>query len=78
MPKVKPLTKKDPREVDVLSEIGATLATMGISQKELAIRSGINPSTLNLRMHDIRSMRLGELWSIQDLRKKMGVEINEG
>jgi len=77
MPKVKPLIKKDPREVNVLSEIGATLATLGVSRKELAQRCGMKPSTLNLRMHDIASMRLGELWAIQDLREKMGVKIND-
>ncbi len=71
MPRVRPLAREDPRETEILSEIGGVLAAMKISRKDLAKLAGINPSTFNLRMKDIGSMRLSELWRIQDIRKKV-------
>lgn len=68
MPLIK--VSKDPREVEILEEIGATLMALGVSQKELARRAKINPSTLNARMHDIGSLRLSELWAIRDVKKR--------
>ena len=78
MPRVKPLTRRDPREIAVLSEIASTLVTMQISRAELARKAGINASTMQKRMNDIGSMRLSELWAIQDARKKAGIELNGG
>lgn len=75
MPKVKPLTKRSREEVEVLTEIGSTMAVLGISRAELARKTGINPSTFQKRMDDIGSMRLSELWAIRAVRKKAGVEI---
>ena len=72
MPRVRPLTKPDPRKTEVLSEIGSTLSVMGITQGELAKRSGIPESTLSKRIKDVGSMRLSELWRIQDVRRKAG------
>lgn len=68
MPVVK--VSRDPREIQILEEIGGTMTALGVSQKELARRAKINPSTLNNRMHDIGSLRLSELWAIQDVRKR--------
>ncbi len=72
MPRIKPLIKKDPRSVAVLEEIGGTMAVMGITQNELARRSGMSPATLSGRLKHIGDMRLSELWAIQDVRKKAG------
>ena len=73
MPRVKPLIKRDQRETEVLTEIGGILYAMQISQKELARRSGIHPSTLSQRMHHIGDMRLSELWAIRDVMARSGV-----
>ena len=78
MPRVKPLVKRSPEEVAILCEIGATLSAMRISRAELARKAHINPSTMQKRMNDIGSMRLSELWAIQDARKKAGIELNGG
>lgn len=72
MPRVRPLTKPDPRQVAVLEEIGGTLAAMKIGQNELAKRAGISPATMSGRMKNIGDMRLSELWAIQDVRKRAG------
>ena len=41
-----------------------------VSQKQLAEMAGINPSTLNKRLkQDVGSMRLSELWAIEDLAR---------
>lgn len=75
MPRVKPLAKRDQREIDILAEIGATQKAMGLSQMALARRANINPSTLSLHLKDIGSMRLRELWAIRDVRQRAGVEL---
>ena len=71
MPKVKALIRRDPRETEVILEILGVLAAAKIDRKELAKLTGINISTLNLRMRDVGSMRLSELWKIQDVRKRV-------
>ena len=72
MPRVKPLAKPDPRETAVREEVGATLTVMRITQNELARQTGMSPATLSNRLRDIGSMRLSELWRIQDVRKRAG------
>lgn len=72
MPRVKPIAKPDPRSVAILEEIGGTMATMRISQTELAKRAGMSQATLSGRLKNIGSMRLSELWAIQDVRKRAG------
>ena len=75
MPRVKPLIRPDPRKTAVLVEIGSIKAALNLSQGELARRAKINPATMSLRMNDIGSMRLSELWAIQDVARKEGVEL---
>ena len=72
MPRVKPLAQ-DPRESAVLDEMGAALASMRISKKELAKRTGIEYTKLCRRFKSVGEMRLSELWAIQDARKRAGV-----
>ena len=76
MPRVKPLAKQDPRETAILTEIGGIMTALHISQGKLAEMAGIKESTLSkrLRKHgDLGSMRLSELWAIQDVGKRNGV-----
>ena len=73
MPRVRPLAKPDPRETAIREEIGSALAVMRITQNELARQTGMSPATLSNRMRDIGSMRLSELWRIQDVRKRSGL-----
>ena len=67
------LYKPDPRAIAVKEEIGGTLAVMGITQNELARRTGISPATLCGRLKNIGDMRLKELWAIQDVRRRSGL-----
>ena len=75
MPRVKPLIRPDPRKTAVLAEIGSIKAALNLSQGELARRAKIRPTTFSDRMKDIGSMRLSELWAIQDVARKEGVEL---
>lgn len=72
MPRVKPLTVMDQREVEIRREIGAIMGELMISQKELAARAGIAPATLSLRLSKdgIGDMRLSEYWAIQDAARR--------
>lgn len=72
MPRLKPI-KRDEREIAVLAEIGGTMAAMRITQGEMARRANISPTTMSDQMKDIGSMRLRELWAIQDVRKRAGL-----
>lgn len=67
MPKVKPLIRPDPRATAVLAEIGGGRTALRITQGEMAKRAGMEPSLLCRRMKDIGSMRLSELWALQDV-----------
>lgn len=74
MPKVKRLGRMDRREKEIRSMIGAIRGAMHISEKRLAELAGINPSTLNKRLNEsIGSMRLSELWSLEDVGRRNGV-----
>ena len=72
MPRVKPLTVMDQREVEIRREIGAIMGELMISQKELAARAGIAPATLSARLSKdgIGDMRLSEYWAIQDAARR--------
>ena len=73
MPRVKPLTRQDPRETAILEEIGAAMMVTKMTQKELAEQIGMHPSTMSRKLKHVGDMRLSELWAIQDVRKKRGV-----
>ena len=72
MPRVKPLTVMDQREVEIRREIGAIMGELMISQKELAERAGMTPATLSARLSKdgIGDMRLSEYWAIQDAARR--------
>ena len=72
MPKCKPLTVMDQREVEIRREIGAIMGELMISQKELAERAGMTPATLSARLSKdgIGDMRLSEYWAIQDAARR--------
>jgi len=74
MPRVKKLGIQDRRETEVRSRIGAIQGVLKVSQKQLAEMAGINPSTLNKRLkQDVGSMRLSELWALEDVGRRNGV-----
>ena len=69
MPRVKKLVRMDEREAEVRREIGAIMGEFSLSLPDLAKKSGINERTLRNRIGpkgDIGSMKLSELWMIQD------------
>ena len=73
MPRVRPLARPDPWESEIRAEIGAGMAAMRISQKELAKMAGIKPTTLSMRIGkkgDIGSMRLSELYAIRKVFRR--------
>jgi predicted transcriptional regulator len=72
MPRVKPLTVMDQREIEIRREIGAIMGELMISQKELAERAGMTPATLSARLSKdgIGDMRLSEYWAIQDAARR--------
>lgn len=70
MPKVKRLGIQDRRETEVRSRIGAIMGALQVSEMRLAELAGIKPTTLNKRLRtDIGSMRLSELWAIEDVAR---------
>lgn len=74
MPRVKALIRTDPRETEVKNKIGGILMQLGGSKVRLAQLTGINPNTLQKRIGksgDIGSMRLRELWAIEDLEGRI-------
>lgn len=57
----------DPREAGVRELIGGKLLGLDMPRKKLASKVNIPISTLNARIKDPRTMRLGELWDILDI-----------
>lgn len=72
MPRTRPLSVMDSREVEIRREIGAIMGELMISQKELAERAGMAPATLSARLSKdgIGDMRLSEYWAIQDAARR--------
>ena len=72
MPRTRPLSVMDSREVEIRREIGAIMGELMISQKELAERAGMAPATLSARLakNGIGDMRLSEYWAIQDAGRR--------
>lgn len=74
MPRVKALIRTDPREVEVKQKIGGILALLHGNNTRLAELTGIKYGTLMKRIGkggDIGSMRLSELWAIEDLEGRI-------
>lgn len=70
MPRLK--TKDPPELIALRTEIAAGMAFLGINRTELARRSHINYNTLSLRMRDLGSLRMSELWAIRQVFKRGG------
>ena len=74
MPRVKRLAV-NPEETAIRAKIYAAMKVTGMTQSELAARTGINAATLSNRLRakgDIGSMRLSELWKIQRTLREAG------
>lgn len=77
MPRVKPLGRLNPQEVEVRAWIGAGMGALQMNQAELARRAGLDKQTLSNRIGrsgDIGSMRLKELWAIRKVFRQAGYE----
>lgn len=69
MPRTRRLIRMDDREVEIRRQVGAIMGEFSLSIPDLAKQSGINERTLRNRIGpkgDIGSMKLSELWMIQD------------
>lgn len=69
MPKVKPLIRPDPRQVEMRRKIAGILAVSDMNIADAARATGIKYSTLSAHLHDIGNLRLKELWAIEDLER---------
>lgn len=68
---------RDERKVEVLQYIGGVMGALHISNKELSAMTGIKYRTLMNRIGkdgDIGSMKLYELWAIQDVARRRGLK----
>ena len=75
MPKVRKLIKPDPRETDLLREIGGAAAATGKSYRQICKRAGIEYATFMLHKSNVKQMRFGELWAFLDACRKETGEI---
>ncbi|MBR2999562.1 MAG: hypothetical protein IKF39_01065 [Oscillospiraceae bacterium] len=66
MPKVKPLTRQDPRGVELRGEIAKLQAMTGKSFRQLCTKAGIEYGTFMAHKVNIEDMRCGELWKFRD------------
>ena len=73
-----PRIRSDPREMEIRQQIGAICGGLQCSYSDLARMTGIKYRTLMNRVGDggsIGSMKLCELWAIQDAAKRRGVKL---
>ena len=70
MPRVKSLIRVDPREVEILGEIGKLQAMTGKSYRHLCRQAGIPYNTFMLHKKIVKDMRLEELWKFRDICEK--------
>lgn len=59
--------KQDERPARVQEMLMGGMARRGMMMKDLAIRTGINKSTLSKRKNHPETITLGELWAIVDV-----------
>jgi len=73
MPRTRPLIRFDPRETEILGEIGKLQAMAGKSYRHLCRQAGIPYNTFMLHKKNVKDMRLEELWKFRDIcEKEMG------
>lgn len=75
MPKVAPLNKYAARKDAVRRAINVGMARKDLKPDDLDKRQVINKNTLFLRKREADTMRLGELWRIDDIVKFTDEEI---
>ena len=71
-----PRIRSDPRELAIRQQIGAIIGGLQCNYSDLSRMTGIKYRTLMSRVGEkgsIGSMRLCELWAIQDAAKRKGV-----
>jgi len=66
MARVKPLIRPDPRETELLGEIGRAQSMTKKSYRYLCKRAGLSYATFMSHKKNIRNMRHGELWAFLD------------
>ena len=68
--RVKPLIRPDPRETELLGEIGRAQSMTKKSYRYLCKRAGLSYATFMSHKKNIRNMRHGELWAFLDACKR--------
>ena len=71
MPKVSRLIKQDPREIELLRELGAAQAATGLSCREICRRAGIKYDTFIHHRRNPGQMRFFERWAFLDTCEKL-------
>ena len=72
MPKVRPLIRPDPRETELLGEIGRLQAMSGKSYRYLCDRAGLEYKTFMAHKANVKQMRYSEFWKFADVCRKEG------
>lgn len=70
MGRIKPLIRPDPRETELLGEIGRAQSMTKKSYRYLCKRAGLSYATFMSHKQNIRNMRHGELWAFLDACKR--------
>lgn len=70
MPRTRTLIRSDPRETELLGEIGRAQSMTKKSYRYLCKRAGIEYATFMAHKQNIKNMRYGELWAFLDACKR--------
>lgn len=70
MPRTRTLIRSDPRETELLGEIGRAQSMTKKSYRYLCKRAGLSYATFMSHKKNIRNMRHGELWAFLDACKR--------
>ena len=70
MARVKPLIRPDPRESQLLGEIGKAQSMTKKSYRYLCEKAGVTYGTFMAHRKNVKNMRYGELWAFFDACRK--------
>ena len=70
MPRTRTLIRSDPRETELLGEIGRAQSMTKKFYRYLCKRAGLEYGTFMAHKVDIENMRCGELWKFRDICEK--------
>lgn len=73
-----PRLQKNPHEAEARKTIGAVMGELQINHRELSRITGIPYRTLMRRMEKIGTMKLCELWAIEDAARRRGYKNEKG